>query len=207
VDRLSSVTRLLSVFILGAGVACQPGPSNGPARQRAEIVTESRPALSAAQWCDAYFAPDQAPPLSLPPVAPIALGPTPDAKPSTWVWLNLWATWCKPCVRELPLVVAFGDHLRSEGLRVENRFLSLDPAGPELLEFVRQHAALGGASSMRLSSPDDLDAWVQRFGLKSGTSIPINVIVAPGGGVRCVRAGSITDGDYARVRGVLKQME
>lgn len=200
------MTRLFCMLLLSAGFACHEEPNTLPARQRAEVVTQGRPEVSGAQWCDAYFASEKAPALSLPPSVPMAPGTSLPAKPSTWVWLNLWATWCKPCVREMPLVVAFGDHLRSEGMGIENWFLSLDQPGSELQQFIRQHVELAGANSMRLKSPDDLDTWIQRYGLKAGTAIPINVIVAPGGGVRCVRAGAIAEGDYARVRWVLKQM-
>jgi thiol-disulfide isomerase/thioredoxin len=200
------VSRVAGAVLLGAALACHPQSGDVPARQRAEVVTQSRAEISAAEWCDVYYAPEKAPALVLPPSVPLGTGGALAAKPTTWVWLNLWATWCKPCVREMPLVIAFGAHLRDEGMSLSNWFVSLDEPGPELQAFIRQHPELSGATSLRLSSPDELDAWTGRYGLKSGTTIPINIIVAPGGAVRCVRAGSIADGDYARVRAVLKQL-
>ena len=206
-DRLSPVTRGACALLLGVGLACQQEPSISPTRQRAEVVARSRPEVSAAAWCDVYSPASSAPALSLPPAVPLGPGASVPAKPTSWVWLNLWATWCKPCVRELPLVVAFGEHLRGEGMSLENWYLSLDAAGPELQQFVGQHPELRGIRSLRVSAPDDVDAWIQRYGLKSGTAIPVNVLVAPGGGVRCVRAGSIAEGDYARVRAVLQELQ
>lgn len=176
-------------------------------RQRAEVVAASRPEVSAAAWCDVHYSAAKAPALSLPPAVPLGPGAGLRVPPSTWVWLNLWATWCKPCVRELPLIVTFGEHLRSEGVTIENWYLSLDQPGPELQQLVRRHPVLAGVHSMRVSAPDELDAWIERYGLKAGTAIPITIIVAPNGKVRCVRAGSIAEGDYARVRAVLAQLQ
>jgi thiol-disulfide isomerase/thioredoxin len=41
---------------------------------------------------------------------PIFLGSVPG---DTLVFLNLWATWCEPCVRELPSMLKLGRELRS----------------------------------------------------------------------------------------------
>ncbi len=194
------------ISIVALTLACQPEAGHAPERQRAEVVTQSGKAVSATEWCDVYYTADKAPALVLPPTVPLGAGGGIDAKPTGWVWLNLWATWCKPCVREMPLVIAFGAHLRDEGMSLKNAFVSLDEPGAELQGFIRKQPELLGATSVRLKSPDDLDGWTGQYGLKSGTTIPINVIIAPGGAVRCVRAGSIAEGDYARVRDVLRQM-
>lgn len=194
------------IGLLAATLSCQVEAGHAPTRQRAEVVTQSGKAVMPAEWCDVYYAPERAPALVLPPSVALGAGGGIEAKPTSWVWLNLWATWCKPCVREMPLVIAFGAHLRDEGMNLQNAFVSLDEPGPELQAFIRKQPELLGAASVRLKSPDDLDGWTGQYGLKSGTTIPINVIVAPGGAVRCVRAGSIAEGDYARIRGVLKQL-
>ena len=200
------MTRAVCLALLLATSACRKDAGDVPARQRAEVVTSNGKEISPADWCDATFPPDKAPALTLPPFEPLGASKGYTTRPTTWVWLNLWATWCKPCVREMPLVVTFAAHLRDEGMSLDTWFVSLDEPGADLQAFIREHPVLRDGTSLRLTSADDLDAWTGHYGLKSGTSIPINVIVAPGGGVRCVRAGSIAEGDYARVRSVLKQL-
>ena len=43
--------------------------------------------------------------------------------------VNLWATWCAPCLREIPELVRLGDELAPSGLRVIG--ISLDDADTE----------------------------------------------------------------------------
>ncbi|MBI4420327.1 MAG: TlpA family protein disulfide reductase [Gemmatimonadetes bacterium] len=55
------------------------------------------------------------------------------------VLVNVWATWCDPCRREMPSIERLYRELGPEGLRVAA--VSLDDAGavPDIREFVREH--------------------------------------------------------------------
>lgn len=54
------------------------------------------------------------------------------------VLLNLWATWCPTCAREMPELERLQDQLRPIGIAVIG--LSLDTDGPKVIEdFVREH--------------------------------------------------------------------
>lgn len=39
-----------------------------------------------------------------------------DLPPDRLIFLNFWATWCKPCVEELPSMIALGRELAGKGL-------------------------------------------------------------------------------------------
>ncbi len=56
---------------------------------------------------------------------------------------------------------------------------------------------------MRLAAAGDLDRWLAGFkGAPTGT-IPLQVIAAPGGKVRCIRAGALRDADFPVVKALL----
>lgn len=55
------------------------------------------------------------------------------------VALNVWATWCVPCIAEFPMLVDFAERRRGEGVAV--RFLSVDEPSEleEVRAFLRDH--------------------------------------------------------------------
>jgi thiol-disulfide isomerase/thioredoxin len=69
------------------------------------------------------------------------------------VLLNFWATWCPPCVKEMPLLNAFYQQHRKAGWRVVG--LAVDSAAA-VQEFLKQHPvdfdiALSGFAGIALS--------------------------------------------------------
>ena len=48
------------------------------------------------------------------------------------VLLNFWATWCAPCIEEIPELIALHDELSPHGFTVIG--ISLDPEGAELVQ-------------------------------------------------------------------------
>jgi thiol-disulfide isomerase/thioredoxin len=178
-----------------------------PVRTRVDAVTTDKPKTSAKEWCDVYFEPTAAPQLSLPAMVPVAGKGKPIALPADRiVWLNLWATWCKPCLRELPLVLGFGRQLQSDGVALDNWFVSLDDNPDDVTEYLSRYPEFGREHSYRVRQPDRIQEWLQRYRLPADTSIPVSMLVMPGGKVRCIRTGSIHEGDYALIRSVLEQL-
>ncbi|WP_168797484.1 TlpA family protein disulfide reductase [Neolewinella litorea] len=79
-----------------------------------------------AAWCGCSESPSVAPvgdllgPASAPPVYADygELSPLFEQRDDTTYLINFWATWCKPCLEELPLLQQLNDERSGEALRV-----------------------------------------------------------------------------------------
>ena len=56
-----------------------------------------------------------------------------------WRWLNVWATWCKPCVEEMPRIARWRDKLAGAGKHVDLAFVSIDEHDADIAEFRKHH--------------------------------------------------------------------
>jgi thiol-disulfide isomerase/thioredoxin len=197
---------LLSLLVLlfwKALLGC-PSESDTPALSRVAAVPAAKPEPVPREWCDFYRLESEAPGFELPPWLPA--GPAASVQipyKNRWTWINLWATWCKPCLREIPLLFRWKEVLSREGQPVQLWFVSIDQDQEELANHLKKHPELASGASSKLSSPDDLGAWLAKYRLDSSATVPIQVLISPGGKIRCIRTGSIGDSDYPVVRNLL----
>jgi thiol-disulfide isomerase/thioredoxin len=205
-DRLPPLTRaaLLALVVAAILPGCGPGrEKSGPSRTEGVAAAVRTPAPG--DWCDAFYTGPNAPVLVLPKVVPARPGEAlPGAAADRWVWVNLWATWCEPCRREMPLLVRWHAELVKEGVPVDLLFVSVDEREGDLTAFLKANPTMAPGASVRLASLAELDPWLAGFkGAPTGT-IPLQIIAAPGGRVRCIRAGSLRDGDFPVVKSLFQ---
>jgi thiol-disulfide isomerase/thioredoxin len=127
-------------------------------------------------------------------VAPPSTGPTKD----TWRWVNVWATYCKPCLEEIPRLLAWRDKL---GHPIDLQFVSIDEKVELVAAFRTKHPEI--PETLQLAEPSGRTAWWKALGLDGDPPIPINIFVAPSGRVRCARVGGIREQDRAMVERLL----
>ncbi|MGH7997691.1 MAG: TlpA family protein disulfide reductase [Opitutaceae bacterium] len=95
------------------------------------------------------------------------------------VLLDFWATWCPPCVKEIPSFVALQDKYRGEGLAIVG--VSIDEAGPGTVRrFLEKHP---------VNYPVVLGSWGFASGFLVHDQIPTTVIVDRAGFIRDVVVG------------------
>ena len=83
------------------------------------------------------------------------------------VFLNVWATWCQPCIDEMPTIQRLHDQLQPRGLEVLT--VSLDPLGAQIVEpFLKQYG---------LTFPVLLDVKSQIQKLYGTTGVPESFII------------------------------
>lgn len=172
---------------------------------RVNAVKGDRDPHDYQKWCDRVFAPSEAPKLALPAAEPAGKHTTVAPLPSQrWVWVNLWATWCKPCIREMPMLQLWQQQLAKFGPSFDLWFVSVDQDKAELERFLTEHPDLASEYTLRLTSAEAMEPWLKTLSVNSMASVPIHIIVAPGGGVRCVRTGSLSDGDFSIVKNLVR---
>lgn len=109
------------------------------------------------------------------------------------VVLNVWATWCGPCVAEFPIFVAYA----AEHDDVAVRFVSVDT--PRDLDAVRTFLAEQQVAdpSYLYTGPGDLPS--QLSPLFGGGAIPVTMILDGDGGVQYTHVGAINRDELDRL--------
>lgn len=121
-----------------------------------------------------------------------------------WTWVNVWATWCAPCMEEMALLRVWKEGLRKEGVSIELSLLSVDAEAdePALRKVVEAGVGLPGEVPW-IRSPEDLNPFLAGLGVEAGAALPIHALVDEKQRLRCVRVGAIHDRDYGAVKALL----
>ncbi len=108
------VGAIAALYVMGLA-ACKPGPDVGVGALAHGTMAKLKPPAVAATYPAAGFVDGAGKPVKLS-----------DFKGQA-VILNLWATWCAPCVKEMPTLAALQTAYAGKGLKVVA--LSADSAG------------------------------------------------------------------------------
>jgi thiol-disulfide isomerase/thioredoxin len=191
--------RLSTLIALGAALAaCDKGGSEPPP-SRANGANVAKTAVSVDAFCDKHFAGETGPQMKIPPVVDGTLA----ASTSTWRWINVWSTWCKPCVDELPRLVRWHEALAARGKTFDLAFISIDENAADLAEYRTEHP--GMPASPRLADPAKQTEWYTSVGLDAGAPVPIHLFVRPSGRVACARAGAVHETDLPAIEKLLAE--
>lgn len=190
--------KAVAVLLLLALAGCDESEKSAPPPvSRFEAVSAKAPAADPlAELCDVKFEAGQGPALALPALDAAA----PEVGGSQW--LNLWATWCKPCIEEMPMIEKFRTELAAKGTALRVHFVSVD-ATPELVAgFRSQHPGLPATS--RIADPAAVAPYIQALGLDSGAGLPVHAFTGSDGKVRCVRSGAVVESDLEAIATLVK---
>lgn len=126
----------------------------------------------------------------------------PVVKSAGWTWVNVWATWCKPCVAEMPMIVKWREKLAASGLQVALEFLSVDAKVDDMTAYQVLHPDI--PKGARLKEVALLAPWLSTIGLDASAVLPVHLFVDPAGTIRCVRMGALAEYDFDAVQAVVE---
>ena len=112
------------------------------------------------------------------------------AQKGKWVIVNYWATWCGPCVKEMPALSAFvsgHDDVTAIGLAFE------DTDRADLEAFLKKHPVSYPIAQVDIDNPPTA------FDVPRG--LPMTYVIAPDGSVAKQFIGPINEKDLARITG------
>lgn len=94
------------------------------------------------------------------------------------VLVNLWATWCQPCVEEFPDLVKLANAYRSKGLVVAAISLDEPTDRPKVIAFIAQQKA---AFPVFVRSKGDVEPFVAPLGRNWDGAVPTTYLIGRDG--------------------------
>jgi thiol-disulfide isomerase/thioredoxin len=110
------------------------------------------------------------------------------------VFLNIWATWCGPCVREMPSIARLAQEPRLQGKGIEFVCVSVDDSSDTVRRFLE-----GRSWSMAFLRADRLPSVFRTEG------IPATFLIAPDGRIAAAVEGA-AEWDVPEVVGFLEKL-
>lgn len=109
---------------------------------------------------------------------------------------NFWATWCKPCLKELPYIEAVRDEYAENDVKII--LVSLDDVenlASKLKPFVRKK---GLKSRVVLLDETDYNAWIDKVDPSWGGAIPATLIIEHSSGKRVFLEKELQEGELLK---------
>jgi peroxiredoxin len=122
-------------------------------------------------------------PIGLEQVAELARNDSDDL-----LLVNLWATWCGPCVSELPELVTMHRMYRKRDFRLVTISLDEPEHRDKALEVLNEHHV---SATNYLLDADDRDAFAEALDPEWPGPVPYTLLIAPGGEVIYRHVGEI----------------
>ncbi len=148
-------------------------------------------------FCDTHDESDMAPTFTWPALD----GAVPTM--NGWTWVNTWATWCAPCVAEMPMLERWKETLAKQGVEFNLAFFSVDAKAADVQRWATSHPTI--TLGPRIADFGLLAAWLPTVGLNANASIPIHFFVDDHSKIRCTRMGAISEPDLAVVKQILSK--
>lgn len=120
-----------------------------------------------------------------------------EAVKSDWVIVNYWASWCAPCIAELPDMDHAAPGFSEIGLHLLP--LNTDPRGKDSHGTVQEIYAQQGVINLPqlIATGEDIAMALEAVGMtRTGVSLPFNLIYAPGGEPYAYFVGSPMSADH-----------
>jgi len=106
--------------------------------------------------------------------------------------VNFWATWCAPCIKELPLFERLNESREDVTVSLVSVDLDLDPDTDKVHRFVARKKL---KSNVYILNEEDPNTWIDKIDKNWSGAIPATLIINPTNGKRKFVEKELKDGD------------
>jgi peroxiredoxin len=157
-------------------------------------VAKTRPFGCSTKWADKRgsavdsVAKWDAEPVDLRPIDDAAVAALVKNDTPNLLLVNLWATWCGPCVQELPELVAMNRMYRGRKFKLVTISMDEPDKTDEALKVLKEKHV---ATTNYLLHTADRDKFAEALDKKWPGALPYTLLIAPGGNVLYRKSGAI----------------
>jgi thiol-disulfide isomerase/thioredoxin len=111
--------------------------------------------------------------------------------------INFWATWCGPCVKELPLFEKF-NNAKPENVKITlvSLDLDLDPNPEKVYKFIERKKILSEVLILNEKNPND---WIEKIEKQWTGALPATIVINQKTGKRKFVEKELHDGDLEKL--------
>lgn len=110
--------------------------------------------------------------------------------------INFWATWCAPCLKELPLFEKLKDERKDVRVRLVSLDLDLDPNPDKVRNFVNRKKL---KAEVIILNEKDPNSWIERVDKTWSGALPATLVVNNRNGKRKFVQGELKPGDLEKL--------
>jgi len=106
--------------------------------------------------------------------------------------LNFWATWCGPCIKELPLIEKIGQERSDIRVTLISLDMDLDENPEKVYKFVERK---GLKSKVLILDESDPNSWIDKIDKDWSGSLPATIVINTISGKRAFVGRELKEGD------------
>jgi thiol-disulfide isomerase/thioredoxin len=106
--------------------------------------------------------------------------------------INFWATWCGPCVKEMPLIEKVGLQRNDIRITLVSMDLELDENPDRVFKFVERKQI---KSDVIILDAPDINSWIDRIDKRWNGSLPATIVINTKTGKRAFAEKELKEGE------------
>jgi thiol-disulfide isomerase/thioredoxin len=110
--------------------------------------------------------------------------------------INFWATWCAPCIKELPLFEKLGQERADVKVTLVSMDLDLDPNPEKVYKFIARKKLQSKVVILDEKNPND---WIDKIDKNWSGALPATIIVNGKTGQRKFVEKELHEGDLEKL--------